>query len=75
MLLLNDAGNDGLGQKATCSVSEKVVGASVERHRSDQLDRHDLLGYELRRVENVEGNGSPSHSLIERVHTEPFIIR
>ena len=41
-------------QKATCSVSEEVVGVAVEHHAPDRPDRHQFLGHQLGGVQDVE---------------------
>ena len=52
-----DAGHDvRRGGRPTCSVSaKKLSGLRFEDHAANRLERHHLLGNQLGRVEDIEG--------------------
>ena len=50
-----DAGHDVRGaERDLLGLGEEVVGIAVQHHPADRHDRHELLGHDLGRVEDVE---------------------
>ena len=50
-----DAGHDvRRAERDLLGLGEEVVGVAVEHHAADRLQRHELFGHDLGRVEHVE---------------------